>query len=231
MSIAGEYFGPDPTATFSGDISVSTAAQATGTLVAGDITVSLSSAFKAALNSAVGKANAACNLAKRDTATTCVIKFLKSQAKEGALLDYPLLEAVPDILQHVFDGSYELVKLPKTRIGENDLACFSRLPLWPSFLPPLMALVEKLIDCPQVIGLEAAAALGFTAWYLDSYNNHKIPNSFRYAKSSIGNIEKPPSTPTTADSSSCPTSTGRVSPYNSHNPKSTKDSVPQRSAE
>ena len=116
MSIAGEYVGPDPTATFSGDISVSTVAQATGTLVAGDIIVSLGSAFKAVLESVVGNANAACNLAKRDPAATCVINFMKSQAKQQ--LDYPLLDAVPDILQHVVDGSLELVKLPATKLGE-----------------------------------------------------------------------------------------------------------------
>lgn len=103
MLIAGEYVGPDPTVTFLGDISVSIVAQATGTLVAGDITVSLGSAFKAASESVVVKAKIACKLAKGDPDATCVINFLKSQGKKGALLNYPLLEAVPDILQHVVD--------------------------------------------------------------------------------------------------------------------------------
>ena len=115
--MAGELTGPDPTATFPGDISVSTVAEPTGALVAGDVTVFLGSAFKAALGSVVVKANNACNLAKREPAATCVINYLKSQAKSGALLDYPLLEAVPDILQHVVDGSLELAKLSKTQLG------------------------------------------------------------------------------------------------------------------
>ena len=101
----------DPTATFSGDISVSTVMQPAGILAAGDISVSLGSSFKEKLESVVNKANVACQLAKRESAASCVINYLKSQAKSGTLLDYPTLEAVPNVLQHVVDHSVDLVEL------------------------------------------------------------------------------------------------------------------------
>lgn len=84
----------------------------------------------------------------------------------------------------------------------------------PSSFPTLTVAVEELTDSSSVIGFEAAAALGFTAWYLNSYTtNHKLSNSFRYSKSNMGDLEKPPNIPTTTSSSGCPTGTGQVSPY------------------
>ena len=78
--------------------------------------MNLGDSFREFLVSPIERANAACGL-KRNAAATCVVNFLKAQAKPGGLLDFPGLEEVPNMLEHISRSTDVLVKLPATQLG------------------------------------------------------------------------------------------------------------------